>query len=139
MSADWTEVARATLAGSETDTMSFPETVARLTQAGFDGYSVDLRAGTRIYYPPEGAAIELRAEPTPTPVAARFDTAAVKAAIREAQQQVPGYSYRGFCAKVAAAGCAGYLVTLSGRRVLYVGRSGETHTEHFPGTLPAAH
>ena len=56
----------------------------------------------------------------------------------EAQALVPGYTYKGFCAKVAEAGCAGYVVSLLGRRVLYYGRTGETHTEYFPGTQPAA-
>jgi uncharacterized protein YbcV (DUF1398 family) len=57
----------------------------------------------------------------------------VQGAIREAQALAPGYTYRGFCAKVARAGCAGYLVSFPGRRVLYYGRSAETHTELFPG------
>jgi uncharacterized protein YbcV (DUF1398 family) len=51
---------------------------------------------------------------------------------------VPGYTYKGFCAKVTGAGCAGYLVSFPGKRVLYYGRSGETHTEYFPGTQPGA-
>ena len=31
-----------------------------------------------------------------------------------------------------------YLVSFLGRRVLYYGRTAETHTEYFPGTQPAA-
>jgi len=46
---------------------------------------------------------------------------------------VPGYTYKGFRAKVAGAGCAGYLASFLGKRVLYYGRTGETHTEYFPG------
>jgi uncharacterized protein YbcV (DUF1398 family) len=75
---------------------------------------------------------------TPAPVAERFDAAAIKQAIREAQALVPGYSYKAFCAKLAEAGCAGYLISLTGGRVLYYGRTGETHTEYFPGTQPPA-
>ncbi len=45
---------------------------------------------------------------------------------------MPGYTYRGFCEKAAAAGCAGYLVSFSGRRALYFGRDGATHVEPFP-------
>ena len=56
----------------------------------------------------------------------------MQAAIREAQQQVPGYTYKGFCEKAVLAGCAGYVVSFSGRRALYVGRTAETHVEHFP-------
>lgn len=68
----------------------------------------------------------------PVPVAAAFDTAGVQAAIREAQQMVPGYTYPGFCRKVMAAGCAGCIVSFSGRRALYVGRTAETGVEDFP-------
>ena len=71
-----------------------------------------------------------------TPVAETFDGSVVREAIREAQELVPGYTYKGFCAKVAEAGCAGYVVSLLGRRVLYFGRTCETHTEYFPGTQP---
>jgi hypothetical protein len=31
-----------------------------------------------------------------------------------------------------AAGCAGYIVSFLGRRVVYFGRTAETHVEHFP-------
>ena len=34
--------------------------------------------------------------------------------------------------KVMAAGCAGYMVSFLGKRVLYFGRTAETHVEHFP-------
>ncbi len=84
-----------------------------------------------------GEAIELEMEPTSALVAARFDAAVVKEAIREAQALVSGYTYKGFWAKVAGARCAGYIVSLPGMRVLYYGRTGETHTEYFPGTQPA--
>jgi hypothetical protein len=61
-----------------------------------------------------------------------FDTAGIQAAIREAQQLVPGYTYEGFCRKVMAAGCAGYMVSFNGRRAVYHGRAAEMHVEHFP-------
>jgi len=138
MTTNWEDVARATLEGSELGTMTFPQNVRILMEAGFDGYAVDFRRSTRTYYMPNGAALELTTEPTPTPVAETFDAAVVREAIREAQVLVPGYTYKDFCAKVAAAGCAGYVVSLLGRRVLYYGRTSETHTEYFPGTRPGA-
>jgi uncharacterized protein YbcV (DUF1398 family) len=134
MTADWKDVARATLEGSESGRTTFPQTLRDLMEAGFDGYAVDFRRSTRTYYMPNGEALELNTEPTTTPVAASFDAAVVREAIREAQQLVPGYTYQGFCAKVARAGCAGYVVSLLGRRVLYYARTGDTHTEYFPGT-----
>ena len=134
MTKNWKEIASATLEGSENDTMTFPEGVKMLMEGGFDGYAVDYRCGTRTYYLADGDALELKTAPVSVPVAERFDAGAVKDAIREAQQMVPGYSYMKFCTKVMAAGCAGYLVSLLGKRVVYYGRTGETHTEHFPGT-----
>ena len=56
----------------------------------------------------------------------------MQAAVREAQQLVDGYTYKGFCEKAAAAGCAGYVVSFSGRRAVYLGRAAQTHVETFP-------
>ena len=65
-------------------------------------------------------------------VAAAFDSAQVEALVRWAQTNDSGYSYGAFTEKVKAAGCAGYLVSFSGRRVVYYGRTAETHLELFP-------
>ena len=138
MTTNWKDLARATLEGSESGAMTFPQSLRLLMEAGFDGYAVDFRRSTRTYYMPNGETLELKTDPTPTPVAESFDAAEVNEAIREAQALVPGYTYKGFCAKVARAGCAGYVVSLLGQRVLYYGRTAETHTEYFPGTQPAA-
>ena len=137
MNTDWQDVARATHEGAESGGMAFPESLRMLIEAGFDGYAVDFRRATRAYYMPDGAAVELNTDRT-GPVAEQFDTAVIKEAVREAQALVPGYTYKGFCAKVMAAGCAGYLVSLIGKRVLYYGRTGETYTEYFPDARPAA-
>lgn len=137
MTTKWKDLARATLEGSESGTMTFPQSLQLLIEAGFDGYAVDFRRSTRTYYTRSGETLELSTAPMPTPVAEAFNAAAVKEAIREAQTLVPGYSYKDFCAKVAKAGCAGYVVSLLGRRVLYYGRTCETHTEYFPGTQSA--
>jgi uncharacterized protein YbcV (DUF1398 family) len=120
------------LDGAENGTMTFPQIVGTLMEAGFDGYLIDLRLDQATYYLPNGAGIELLTHGSPVAVAADFDTGMVQAAIREAQALVPGYTYKGFCDKVKHAGCAGYMVSFPGRRVLYFGRSAETHVEHFP-------
>lgn len=112
--------------------MTFPQIVGTLMEAGFDGYLVDLRLGQITYYLPGDEALELPTHESAVAVSAHFDTGAVQSAIREAQALVPGYSYKGFCQKVKHAGCAGYVVSFSGRRVLYFGRTAETHVEHFP-------
>jgi uncharacterized protein YbcV (DUF1398 family) len=137
MNTRWHDIARSTLEGAESGARTFPESVRLLMEAGFDGYAVDFRCSTCIYYMPDGQAITLQAAKT-EPVAERFDATAIKTAIAEAQAMVPGYTYEGFCAKVSRAGCAGYVVSLLGKRVLYYGRTGETHTESFPGARPSA-
>lgn len=113
--------------------MTFPQSVAKLMDAGFDCYLVDLRRAARTFYLPDGESLDLSTEKAAQNVASHFDAERIKAAVREAQALAPGYTYQGFCAKVAAAGCAGYLVSFPGRRVLYFARTGETHVEHFPG------
>ena len=56
----------------------------------------------------------------------------VKRLVRWAQANPADYGYVVFFEKAKAAGCAGYFVSFSGRRVLYFGRTAETHIEHFP-------
>ena len=138
MNTNWKDVARSALEGAENGTLTFPQSVKMLMEAGFDGYAVDYRRNTRTYYLPDGQSEELKSAFTPVPVAEHFDAAVVRAAIREAQQMVAGYTFKDFCARAAKAGCAGYMVSFSGQRVLYYGRTGETHTEYFPGTLRSA-
>jgi len=124
-------IAKKCLEAAESNSMTFPQIVSALMQVGFEGYSVDFRRGRVAYYSPSGETVEFSGAKPAVPVAADFAPTAVKEAIREAQTLVPGYTYRGFITKVAGAGCAGYMVSFLGRRVLYFGRSAETHVEHF--------
>jgi uncharacterized protein YbcV (DUF1398 family) len=126
------QTAEKCLRAAEDHTMTFPQIVGTLMQDGFESYCIDYRRSKAIYYRPNGDSVELATHRLGVPVAETFDTAAVQAAIREAQQLVPGYTYEGFCRKVMDAGCAGYIVSFSGRRAVYFGRTAETHVEHFP-------
>ncbi|MCW1431650.1 hypothetical protein [Novosphingobium sp. JCM 18896] len=65
-------------------------------------------------------------------MAKAFDSESVDALVRWAQSNNPDYTYAGFCERVKAAGCAGYLVSFLARRAAYFGRTGETHVELFP-------
>ncbi|MFV0292976.1 MAG: DUF1398 domain-containing protein [Paracoccus sp. (in: a-proteobacteria)] len=132
MKAELQRVAQECLDGAENDSMIFLQIVGRLIEAGFESYMVDFRRARAVYYLPDGDSIELETHRVNTPVAGWFDTAIIQAVIREAQQLVSGYTYRGFCEKTAAAGCAGYIVSFSGRRAVYFGRTAETHVEIFP-------
>lgn len=125
-------VAERCLNGARTGDMDFPAIVGLLAAEGFDGYFVDYRAATVTYYLADGAAATLRDAKHDATVPVGFDASAVAVAVGEAQREVAGYTYAGFSQKVMAAGCAGYLVSISGRRVVYLGRSGETHLERMP-------
>ncbi len=125
-------IARACLEGAETGSMAFPQIVGTLMREGFESYMVDFRRAVATYYLPDGDSVELATHRVDSPVAAAFDAQRMQAAIGEAQRQVPGYTYKGFCEKAATAGCAGYIVSFAGRRALYFGRSAETHVERFP-------
>jgi uncharacterized protein YbcV (DUF1398 family) len=125
-------IAHKCLEGAESNSMTFPQVVSALMGVGFEGYSVDFRRGRVAYYSPSGESVEFPLTKPALSVAAGFDATAVREAVREAQILAPGYTYKGFITKVAAAGCAGYMVSFLGQRVLYFARSAETHVEHFP-------
>jgi uncharacterized protein YbcV (DUF1398 family) len=125
-------IALACLQAAESDTMTFPQIVGKLIDAGFEGYTIDYRRATATYYLPDGESIELAARAVSIPVAPTFDTGSIQAAVKEAQQQAAGYTYKGFCEKIVSAGCASYIVSFAGRRALYIGRTAQTHVEHFP-------
>lgn len=127
------DTAAACLKAAEANTMTFPEIVGALMAAGFESYEVDLRQARATYFLPDGEALALACHESPVPVAPAFDAGALQAAIRAAQTLAPGYTYRGFCDKAKAAGCAGYMVSFTGRRALYFGRTAETHVDLFPG------
>jgi uncharacterized protein YbcV (DUF1398 family) len=125
-------IAEKCLAAAYGNAMTFPQIVGALIEAGFDGYAVDFRAGDATYYLPDGDNTTIPLPHGGAKVASAFDAAGVAAQIKWAQANPPDYGYIAFCENVMAMGCAGYVVSFVGRRVLYYGRSGETHTEHFP-------
>lgn len=120
------------LKAAEEGTATFPQIIGTLLENGFEGYAIDYRRGTATYFLGDNQSVAFDLHKIETPVALAFDAPTIQAAIKEAQQQAPGYTYKGFCEKAAAAGCAGYIVSFPGRRVLYYGRTAETHTEYFP-------
>lgn len=124
--------ARHCLDGACAGTMDFPTIVHTLMAAGFEGYDVDYRRGTSTFFHPDHTPVQLAMPASTARIAATFDAEAVQRAIRAAQARAPGYTYAGFNDTVQAAGCAGYMVSFLGRRVVYFGRTAETHVEHFP-------
>ena len=132
MSEQLTATAQSCLDAAYAGTMDFPSIVRALIEAGFEGYDVDYRRGTSTYFLAGGESVQLSLPRSDAKVAAEFRAGDVERAVREAQTKAPGYTYAGFCAKVKAAGCAGYMVSFLGKRVVYFGRTAEMHVEHFP-------
>lgn len=132
MNEQLTATAQKSLNAAYAGTMDFPSIVRALIEAGFEGYDVDFRRGTSTYFLASGESVQLSLQKSDARVAPDFRAGDVERAVREAQNKVPGYTYAGFCTKVKAAGCAGYMVSFVGKRVVYFGRTAETHVEHFP-------
>lgn len=128
-----TETARKALEGS----LSFPEVVDRLLEAGVEYYHVDYIGRKKTFYGAEGDVVvtPIPYEDLP-PVAPDFSTPAVKADILDSQRN--GQHYRDFTRRAMAAGVQGYFAFLRGKRVTYLGREGGQHTEWFPGAQPVA-
>jgi N-formylglutamate amidohydrolase len=59
--------------------MTFPQSVAKLMQAAFDGYLVDLRRGARTFYIPDSESLDLSTAKTTQNVASRFDAESIRA------------------------------------------------------------
>jgi uncharacterized protein YbcV (DUF1398 family) len=112
--------------------------VQRLVQAGFERYHSDLSRHEKTFYLPSGESQTVsdadrmeHAGIKEQPIPEHFDSNAVCAALSAIQQQQIGYAE--FLRQIMAAGTADYFVYLTGKRVHYVGRNGEIHTEWFPG------
>ena len=131
MDAERIAIAQSCLDAARAGTMAFPEIVGTLIKSGFESYIVDYRSGTTTYFLPDGESVVLENGLTNGPVAPQFDQIGIPAQIKWAQANPSDYSYIAFCEKVKALGCAGYIVSFSGRRALYFGRTAETHVETF--------
>jgi uncharacterized protein YbcV (DUF1398 family) len=132
MDAERISVAETCLLAAHDGSLSFPEIIGGLVSAGFEGYTVDYRRNTQIFYLPDGDSVERPMPPSAGTVGAAFEAAEIERLVRWAQAKPADYSYVAFSAKAKAAGCAGYLVSFLGRRFVYFGRTAETHVEHFP-------
>ncbi len=132
MNVQQTRIAETCLKATYDKTMAFPDIVGALINAGFEGYVVDYRRNTTSYFLPDSDSITLENQPSEEKVAALFDQSGIAEQIKWAQANPPEYSYKAFSNNIKAFGCAGYIVSFLGRRVLYFGRTAELHVEHFP-------
>lgn len=116
--------------GSSEGRLHFGQVIGLLVQAGVESYAVDYRARRSTYCLPDGETLDLHTPMPDAAIAQDFDAAALRAAIRAAQQGA--VMYPEFKKLSRQAGCIGYTVWIAGRHVSYHGRKGETHIERFP-------
>lgn len=131
MNAEQCRILEACSRGAYDGSVSFPEIVGRLSATGVERYHADYTRGEITYYMADGDSHVVATSPEPHPAAETFSARDVAAAVGESQRGE--HTYRDFLRKTLAAGCVGYFVLLTGRRVIYFGRKGESHTELFPG------
>lgn len=116
---------------SDEERITFPEVVTKLVAAGVERYHADLTRAEKAYYLPNGETEVVPNHALAASPALAFSAEAVEAAVRAIQ--CGEIQYREFCARIAAAGCVGYHVFIAGKRAVYYGRTGDSHTEWFPG------
>jgi uncharacterized protein YbcV (DUF1398 family) len=119
---------------SEEERIGFAEVVRALMGAGVERYHADLTRGEKTYYMPDGASHTIANTALAAAPSLDVSAAGIEAALRAIQGG--RIKYREFCARIAAAGCVGYMVSLAGRRAVYYGRTAEVFTEYFPGARP---
>lgn len=125
-------VIRETIQKSLTGTAKFPEIVGSLIQEGVESYHVDLLRLENRYYSTKGET-QLESLPLPSKAAAKtFSASLVKDAVRKSQ--AGQIDYKQFIDEILDAGTVGYTAYLSGKKVIYFGREGDFHIEHFPGS-----
>ena len=124
------DIMRECTEASDQGRVSFGEVVGKLIAAGVERYHADLLRAEKIYYMPSGESYRSPAALLDATPAVNFVSEGVAAAVHAIQQKRIGY--REFCAQIAEAGCVGYFVSLTGRRAVYYGRSGDSYVEPFP-------
>ena len=120
------EVAIATQQGK----LTFPQVVKGLLEVGVESYLVDFAAKQKTHYLTYRTTHTVPMILDPGPIAAEFNSAGLVAAIRGAQADTVRYPE--FVKRSTAAGVIGYWAFLTGKRVIYFGRTGEQHIEEFP-------
>ena len=111
--------------------MAFPEVVSNLLKADVDYYYVDYVKQSKTFYSNAGETVDTEIHYQNLPLIARaLDKLTLKTIVLGSQ--VNHQSYEAFTRRSMAAGVVGYFAFLNGRRVVYWGRDGESHTEYFP-------
>jgi uncharacterized protein YbcV (DUF1398 family) len=118
------------MAETQAGKLIFPEVVRRLLEVGVESYFCDLARGKETFYLRDGQTQAEEMILPMAPIAERFSQPALLTAIRGAQTDT--IRYPEFAKRSAAAGVIAYWAFLTGKKVIYFGRKGESHTEEFP-------
>ena len=130
MNAEETHAIQACVQGALSGEVTFPEIVRTLAEIGIERYHADYSRQEITYYLRDGDSLVVATLHPAHAMAVEFSASAVEAAVRQSQRNE--HTYLDFIRKTMAAGCVGYFVQITGRRVIYFGRNGESHVEHFP-------
>ena len=118
------QVLKNCVAGAFAGTMTFGETVGKLSADDVEWYSANLLLGMKTHYAADGTHYQVNwPEWTVPPIAQKFDADAVVAAIRAIQKRE--IMYPEFLRQIAEAGTIYYTVHLAGRKAIYFGRHGD--------------
>jgi uncharacterized protein YbcV (DUF1398 family) len=130
MNSEQTQVIQGCTRAALTGELTFPEIVVRLAEIGVERYHADYSRQEITYYFPDGRSLVVAALHASHATAVEFSPSVVESAVRQSQRNE--HTYLEFIRKTMGAGCVGYFVQIAGRRVIYFGRNGESHVEHFP-------
>lgn len=108
----------------------FPEVLGRLIKVGIESYFADYRNQSTTYYFSSNEALTIPMVMPSLEIPCLFNKESLILAIRGAQSDAVRYPE--FLKLTMSAGCIGYIVWITGKRVSYLGRQGEVHVEHFP-------
>lgn len=110
--------------------ITFPQVVGACIEQGLESYHVDLVRSEYRYYHPSGESFQTKVDYPHNNPQKEFSAEKVIAAIRASQ--AGQIKYKQFIDQILAAGCVYYITYITGKKVVYFGRNGEAHTEHFP-------
>ncbi len=130
MNSEQSQVIQECALGALNGALTFPEIIEKLASIGIERYHADYPRQEITYYTSGNESLVVSTPHPLHPIAKEFSGASVEAAVRQSQRNE--HSYLDVIRKTTAAGCVGYFVQITGRRVIYFGRDGDSHTEHFP-------
>lgn len=113
-------------------TNSFPEILAVLSKEGVESYHVDFLRNECRYYSLNGESLVTELPFFHDAVGSEFSAERLEAINQNVQAGKA--KFKDFVQEGTAAGCAYYIVYLTGKKVRYFGRNGDEYIQYFPGS-----